>query len=163
MLTQTSELAIKSLVLLALEGSDAPLSPKPLAARLNCSPSYLAKVFGLLVKSGILKSIRGAHGGVVMGRAPADVTLLDIVEACQGLLIGNYCSGISDHVDPVCNYHRAMREVYVTTTVSLKKWTLADLIENPTPASTEGIACCRMSFEGCEKYLANNPASPESK
>lgn len=163
MLTQTSELAIKSLLLLGLEGNEDPLSPRPLAERLDCSPSYLAKIFGLLVKAGILRSVRGAHGGVMLGRKPEDITLLDVVEACQGLLIGNYCSEIAEHKDPVCAYHEAMREVHITTTNTLRKWTLADLLKRPTHQDPEQAECCKMFFEGCQKYFAKSGGKSAKK
>lgn len=154
MLTQTSELAIRSLIYIGLEGGDEPLSPKRFADYLECSPSYLAKTIGMLVRSGILRSVRGAQGGVLLARSPDEITLLDIVEACQGLLVGNYCQAISGHIDPVCAFHAAMREVHQKTTETLSGWTLADLLETPTSENLDGGPnACKMKFRGCEKYL----------
>ena len=66
MLTQTSELAIKSILFLSLEEGEHPISPRQIAESLQCSPSYLAKTMGKLVRAGILRSTKGSHGGVVL-------------------------------------------------------------------------------------------------
>jgi Rrf2 family protein len=155
MLTQTSELAIRSLLLLGLEGDGKPLPPRRIADRLDCSRSYLAKTLGTLARAGVLRAVRGSQGGVLLARDPAGITLLEIVEACQGLLIGNYCQEIEDHLEPVCAFHQAMKEVHTVTTAALSRWTLADLLARPTPQKPQKSSLgCRMIFEGCEKYAS---------
>lgn len=155
MLTQTSELAIKSLIYLALHPGDEPVSPKQMAEQLDCSPSYLAKVTGMLVKAGLLQSVRGVHGGVLLTRASGDISLLDIVEACQGLLIGNYCAQIASHGEKVCSFHRAMNELHEANQEVLSRWTLADLLETPVGPKTEvsGPKKCKMFIKGSEKLV----------
>lgn len=153
MLTRTSELAIRSLIFLGLEGDSEPFSPGRIAERLDCSPSYLSKTLGQLVKAGILRSVRGAHGGVVLARSPAEISLLDIVQACQGLLIGNYCEVIASHREPVCGFHQAMKETHQATVSILSRWTLDKLLDRPIPDDPSTTApCCKMLFTDCEKY-----------
>lgn len=161
MLTQTSELAIRSLLFIVLEANGRPLGPKTISQRLHCSPLYLAKVLGLLVKAGILRSVRGAKGGILLARSPDEIKLLAIVEAAQGILIGNYCEEIAGHHEPVCAFHQAMKEIHRATVDVLSRWTLADLAARPTPDHPqESPLCCNMAFEGCEKYYgAGNSVS----
>ncbi|MBN1516889.1 Rrf2 family transcriptional regulator [Candidatus Sumerlaeota bacterium] len=162
MLTQTSELAVKTLVFLGLEGNEIPLPPRQIADKLKCSASYLAKILGILVRSGILRSVRGARGGVLLSRDPKDVTLLDVVEACQGLLIGNYCSDVAGHEEPVCAFHTAMKEIHEVTITTLSKWTLADLLAAPVPyyvADENAPLSCKMAFVGCEKHAPKKNAA----
>ncbi len=151
MFSRTSELAIRALIFLALQEDASPLSPRQIAAKLDCSPSYLAKTIQLLVKAGILRSVRGATGGVLLARRPADVTLLEIFEACQGLLIGNYCTGMGLPLggDP-CGYHVAMQELHEVTRRTLSKWTLGDLLASPArEPGPKDAPVCKMYFEGC--------------
>jgi len=153
MLNQTSELAIKTLVFLALEGNGSPMSPRPIAESLNCSRSYLAKTTGLLVRAGILRSTRGINGGVLLARKPDEIKLLEIVEACQGLLIANYCGQIEDMGGEVCTFHQAMAELHEVTVQTLSKWTLSDLLHCPAkPTGEDAETKCKMHFSGCEKY-----------
>lgn len=153
MLTQTSEIAIRLLVYLELRKDDSPASPRQMAADLKASPSYLAKITRDLVKAGILRSHRGAMGGVTLARQSKSVSLLEIVQAVQGLIVGSYCQDISDHPAPVCAFHEAMLEVHTGTLKTLSKWSLADLAARPGPSPlAKDPSLCKMGFctEPCE-------------
>lgn len=162
MLTQTSESAIRLLVWMALHDQDErPIPPHTIAKEIDASPSYLAKVTRMLVKSNILRSYRGAQGGVRFARKPDDVTLLEVVEACQGLLIGNYCQNIKEHIEPTCAFHQAMAEVHAATTAVLEHWTIGDMARKPHPdVPHEGEVECRIACaaRGCEAYKPNEPS-----
>ena len=132
MLTKTSEVGIQVLIYLSAVDSEVPVSPKRIAADLKQSPSYLSKITGLLVKANLLTAHRGVHGGVTMGRSPKEISLLDIVQALQGLITGNYCAATSHHPEPVCAFHSAMRQVHQVTVDTLSKFSVADLLANPT-------------------------------
>ena len=161
MLTQTSELAIRTLIFLALEGQGEPLSPRRIALSMECSPSYLAKTVGLLVRAGVLRSIRGSAGGVLLTRTPQEIRLLDVVEACQGLITAQYCEGADGEAE-VCSFHQAMLELHETTVGALARWTLMDLLACPAnPDGTEHG--CRMVFSGCEKHCKRNAKSIQMK
>jgi len=53
--------------------------------------SFLAKIFQHLVKAGLVRSNRGAHGGFALARNPAQITVLDIIEAVEGKIIFQRC------------------------------------------------------------------------
>jgi Rrf2 family protein len=147
MLTQTSELAVKALMLMALSPGEGPFTPQAIAGRVGCSPAYLAKTLGQLARQGILRSRRGAQGGVELSRPAHEITLLDIVETCQGLMVTNYCDAIGDATGPVCAFHRAMWEVREATRETLARWTLADLVAQPVPTGKlAGNGQCRVDF-----------------
>ena len=156
-MTQTVELAIKTLVLLALEGRSDPQSPRQIADRFDCSVSYLAKVLRTLVGAGILRSVRGAHGGVLLIRGAGEISLLSVVEACQGILVGDFCQDQGGDESLNCSYHQAMNELHRLTVETLSKWTIEDLLSCPARVSaSDGVGDpCRMSFEGCEKYVCS--------
>jgi Rrf2 family protein len=143
MLTHTSETAIRALIYLSAAPEGRPTSPRVIAAAIHCSPTYLAKTVQLLARSGILRSRKGAHGGVWLARSPKDITLRTIVEACQGLIVGNYCQTLKGAATTagVCGFHHAMQEIYESTVATLSRWTLADLIAQPAPP---GSTSCKM-------------------
>lgn len=74
-------LAISSVLDIALGAGDRPTSARALAERYHLAPRHLEPVLQKLVHVGILKGIRGPRGGYEMGRAPAEVTLDDILKA----------------------------------------------------------------------------------
>ncbi len=154
MLTATTELAIRALILLGLSGEEKPIPPRRLAETLACSPTYLSKTLGHLVRTGILRSVRGAHGGVVIARDPRRITLLEIVEDCQGAVLGDYCHGVrADEVAMSCRYHRVMAELHGHVVRTLSGCTLAELLACPMPVlrgrSPLGVGC-KMNFSGIE-------------
>ncbi len=151
MLNQTSELAIRVLIHLCLESPARSVSPRRLATQLGASPSYLSKVTSQLVKAGILRSFRGSRGGVALGRKSTEITLLEIVEACQGVFVGDFCKGLQDQQTPVCGFHAAMVEVHEATLEILGRWTLQDLVLEPQREYP-----CTMA---CHPPLQDNPSA----
>ncbi len=80
------EYAIHGLVYLAAEKSDSAVLVGSIAKAIKVPESYLRKVFQLLARAGLVSSQRGVHGGFVLGREPARITLKNIVEAIDGSL-----------------------------------------------------------------------------
>lgn len=132
MLSKTALLATRALVILAKESSGQVMSPRKIASYLNESPAYLAKVLRLLVRAGILRAERGVAGGVFLSRPSHEITLLQIVEACQGIIHGDYCQHLEDSTS-VCAFHQASVELEGAVVGVLNRWTLADLQERPSP------------------------------
>jgi Rrf2 family protein len=130
MIGKTSLLALRTLLLLAREDRRVCLSPRRLAEMLGESPTYLAKVVRHLVRSGILEAEKGAKGGVRLVRNPSDITLLAVVEACQGYIVGDYCRSTRTE-SMYCNFHRAAQELHAAITGVLASWTLEKLLEKP--------------------------------
>jgi Rrf2 family protein len=133
MLTKTSLLAIRALLWLAQHGRDTSVPPRRVAEALGASPTYLAKVSRLLVRAGVLRAEKGVKGGVRLARLPDQITLLAIVEACQGALLADYCEAGCD-VSRACAFHQAAEELHRAVTGILSRWTLAQLVERPRPA-----------------------------
>lgn len=156
MLNATSELAIRALILLGLKGEGGPMSPKALATFLECSPTYLGKTLGLLVKAGVLQSVRGAHGGVLLAKDPKQISLLNIVEACQGLFGTDYCRETAPaELEATCRYHQVMWKLRTSVMKTLAGCSLADLIACPVPRKKPKAdePACRTSFLGIEQLI----------
>jgi Rrf2 family protein len=132
MLTKTSRSAIRLLTCLGQLGASEPLSPRVLAEQLGESPTYLAKVAGHLVRAGILQSQRGVAGGMRLSRAPETITMLEIVEACQGTILGDFCDAAPD-LAKTCAFHQACAELHDAIVGVLSRWTLAEFLRKPRP------------------------------
>ncbi|MEK7483853.1 MAG: Rrf2 family transcriptional regulator [Planctomycetota bacterium] len=144
MLTDTSIFGIQALIYIYLNNNDGePVSPKTIAKDLNLSQSYMGKITRQLTKANILRSYHGAKGGVALNQAAKEITLLAIVEAFQGFIIGNHCQQTSHHPKPVCSFHEAMLEIHQSVIQILSKWTLHDLALRPGPTSNilKGVGC----------------------
>lgn len=75
---------VKAMVELAIRYGDSPVSIKTIAEKHNISEYYLEQLFANLRKANLLKSIRGAQGGYVLGRHPKDITVTDIIKTLEG-------------------------------------------------------------------------------
>jgi Rrf2 family protein len=74
-------LAIAAVVDVALQMQGQPISAKTLAARHGLAPRHLESVLQALVRDGILRGIRGPHGGYALARERRRVTATDILRA----------------------------------------------------------------------------------
>lgn len=142
MLTKTTVSGLRALVFLLLHPEQQPVSPRVIAQNLGESPSYLAKVLRNLVKVGILKAQRGVTGGVSVNRPPEQITLLAVVEACQGVILGDFCGETPD-LSRTCAFHQAAAQLHQAVVGVLSSWTLADLLKKPCPDPSlpEGSRC----------------------
>jgi Rrf2 family protein len=132
MLTKTSITAIRLLLHVAQVSDSAPASVRLAAGRLQESPTYLAKVAGLLVRSGILRGQRGVAGGISLARPPAAVSMLDIVQACQGAILGDFCDQAAE-LRQACAFHQASAELHAAILKVLSSWSLEALLKKPGP------------------------------
>lgn len=140
MLGKTSISALRSLLLLAQQDRDDCWSPRRLAERLDESPTYLAKVVRHMVKVGILEAEKGVKGGVRLRQRPDEITLLAVVEACQGAIVADFC--MSDRPSSTyCGFHRAALELHEAITGVLQRWTVADLLQRPKATVIDGHSC----------------------
>ncbi|MBI4890642.1 MAG: Rrf2 family transcriptional regulator, partial [Acidobacteria bacterium] len=128
MLGKTSISAIRALLLLAQGRGGARWTPRRIAAELGESPTYMAKIVRQLVKTNILEAEKGAKGGVWFARRAEEVTLLAVVESCQGTIVGDFCR--SERAEESwCGFHVAAAELHGAVTGVLARWTVARLLE----------------------------------
>ena len=74
-------LAIAAVIDVAINAQGRPVSAKALAARHKLPPRHLEPVLQALVRDGILKGIRGPHGGYELARERKRITAEDILRA----------------------------------------------------------------------------------
>ncbi|GAB6899464.1 RrF2 family transcriptional regulator [Kineosporia succinea] len=77
-----------------LTAADRPVPAARLAEFHDVSSSYLAKHLQALSRAGIIRSVQGKDGGYVLGRAPGEISVHDIVKAVDGGRPAFVCSEI---------------------------------------------------------------------
>jgi len=78
-------LAIAAVIDVALHANGRPVSAKTIAARHDLPPRHLEPVLQALVRDGILKGIRGPHGGYELGRDGGRISADDILRAANAV------------------------------------------------------------------------------
>jgi Rrf2 family protein len=95
-------LAIAAVIDIAMNARARPVSAKALAARHRLPPRHLEPVLQALVHVGILKGIRGPHGGYELAREHHAITAEDILRAAgsaeEADAAGLQGSPLIDHV-----------------------------------------------------------------
>ena len=75
---------LRALVDMAANSKDGPISLIQTAQRQDISLNYLEQVFGVLRKSGIVLSVKGAGGGYKLARSAEEITVREVLEALEG-------------------------------------------------------------------------------
>ncbi len=78
--------AVRLMLDLATTNSKQPVRLKDVAARQEISDKYLEQIIGILHKAGFVRSVRGAMGGYILTRDPADYTVGEILRLTEGSL-----------------------------------------------------------------------------
>lgn len=77
---------IMAAVDLALHNGQAPVQAKSIARRQAIPARFLEQVLHAMKRAGLVTSQRGAQGGYLLSKSPAEVSLAEILEALDGPL-----------------------------------------------------------------------------
>lgn len=83
---------------LAIYNTGEPVSLKDVARRQQISEKYLEQIISVLNKAGFVRSVRGAQGGYMLTKEPAEYTVGSVLRLTEGDLAPVSCVGM-DSVD----------------------------------------------------------------
>jgi len=83
LLPRKGVLAISVVIDVALNARSGPVNSRALAKNQRLGPRYLESELQALVREGILKAVRGPHGGYVLAREQRRITAADILRAAK--------------------------------------------------------------------------------
>ncbi len=90
-LSTRTRYATRALLDLALHDGEAPVPLKDTAERQQISLTYLEHLVGPLIAAGILRSTRGAKGGISLAKPPEEIKLSEVVYLFEGSLAPVEC------------------------------------------------------------------------
>ncbi|MBI2868835.1 MAG: Rrf2 family transcriptional regulator [Chloroflexi bacterium] len=90
-LSTRARYGVRAMLDLALQPGEAPVQLKDVAARQHISLHYLEHLITPLIGAGIVRSIRGARGGVQLGRQPSEIKMSEIVRLLEGSITPAEC------------------------------------------------------------------------
>lgn len=88
-ISEAVTIAMHGMALIA--SSEGRLNAVNLSTMTGYSRSHIAKVLGILVKTGFLISDRGPSGGFALQRPASGISLMDVFEAIEGRLLDSPC------------------------------------------------------------------------
>lgn len=86
---------LRALIDLAQYSEKEPVSITSISNRQGISERYLEQLMAKLKKAEIVKSIRGAGGGYILGKDMHEISVGDVLRALEGSLDPVECSGLS--------------------------------------------------------------------
>lgn len=81
----------RALLDIALHQNERPVLLKEVARRQEISALYLERLVAPLIAAGILRSTRGAKGGVSLARPAAEVRLSEVLRLLEGSIVAVEC------------------------------------------------------------------------
>ena len=114
---------------LSCQDDDSLVSAKEIAARQEISLKYLEQLLAALQAAGLVKSVRGTHGGHTLARPPAEINVREIYQAFEGTEGFAECTNCPDLCDrtDTCTAQQVWDRMYVASMEVLESTTLEDL------------------------------------
>jgi Rrf2 family iron-sulfur cluster assembly transcriptional regulator len=92
-LTTKGRFAVTAMIDLGLRQAAGPVTLAAISQRQEISLSYLEQLFGKLRRHALVESTRGPGGGYTLARAPADITVAEIITSVDEPLDATQCGG----------------------------------------------------------------------
>ena len=138
MFSQTVEYALRAVVHLASNAPHAQTTEQ-IAKATRVPQAYLSKVLQGLVQGGLVKSQRGIGGGMSLVKTPANLTILEVVNAVDPIQRINTCPlDLAAHGVRLCPLHRRVDNALAMVEDAFRKTTLQEVIDEPS----ESIPLC---------------------
>ncbi len=131
-LSQTTGYAVRALRCLQEPGGQ-PVLVEAIAESTGIPRSYLSKLIHKLAKKGLVVARRGHHGGVVLAKASAEISVADLTDAIDGVAWQKRClmGMIGCTAAKPCTLHEYWEETREQIMARLRSVTLADLATLP--------------------------------
>jgi len=128
-ITRATEYAVRTVIYLAQQPKNEIILKKDICRTQEVTPAFLTKILQPLIKAGIVSSQRGVGGGFLLARNADEITLLDILQAEEGLLKLNHClvDGDACSRDAYCSAHEIWHEAQSAMAQVLQRYSIADI------------------------------------
>ena len=122
---------VRALLDIALHQDEGLISLKDIALRQEVSLPYLEHLITPLVAAGIVKSTRGARGGVLLLKPPIEIKLSEVVQLLEGSIAPVDCVNNPEicHRSTLCATRDIWSEMKKAMIQVLDSTTLQDLVE----------------------------------
>jgi Rrf2 family protein len=130
-LSRKSDYALRAVIYLARLAPDRYGRVSEIAKARQIPQAFLAQILPLLASRGVVRSQQGAHGGYTLARKASKITFLEVIEAVEGPLRLNKCTG-EQHEDcslmESCEMHSIWNKAQKQTVDFLGNVTMADML-----------------------------------
>lgn len=128
-ITRATEYAIRAILHMSRQPAGDIIYKKDICKEQDITPAFLTKILQPLIKDGIVGSQRGVGGGFYLAKAPAEITLLDIIKSQEGPVYLNQCMTSDGACDRefFCPVHGAWEQIRTEFMATLSRYDFASL------------------------------------
>lgn len=121
--------SVRAVLFLARAHGDGRRKSREIAADMQIPEKFLPQVLGTLVKAGLVESVAGPDGGYSLTRPPAEISLLEVVEAAEGPVRNDKCllRGGPCRWEEACSIHEAWSRAQEKLILELAATSFAEL------------------------------------
>jgi Rrf2 family protein len=121
---------VRALAYLATRYGEGPINVRTVAEAEGLPAKYLEQLLARLRRGGLVRSSRGAKGGILLALPPERITVREVVERLEGSLAPVEClepEVAADGHARECVAHDVWRALHRSVLQTLGSFTLADL------------------------------------
>ena len=135
---------VRLMIDLALHSGEGPVLLKDIARRQGISEKYLWNLINPLKTVGLVRSLRGARGGYLLAKEPAEISLKDIMSVLEGPLCLVDCveNPSSCKRSPTCITRDVWCEASLGFMRTLETMTLETMIDRHRVKGAEAAEYC---------------------
>jgi len=129
-ISKEADYALRAVLYLSRLDDSQQIATSKIAAQQRIPSSFLAKIVARLSSAGIIRTSRGARGGISLARPGEQVSVLEVIEAIDGPIAVNACvlHPGECHFSETCTLHDIFCEAQEILVGKLKQTTFDQLI-----------------------------------
>lgn len=133
-LTRQADYAIRALLHLSAAEPGNVVQTKEIASSEGIPEKYLPTIMRTLARAGLVRTLRGNQGGVLLARGPEDINLLEVIEAIEEPIMLNRCLREEGECsrESFCPVHPVWDRIQQTLIDRLESTSFADLASERT-------------------------------
>jgi len=142
-LSKKADYALMAMKHLATHTDVASTSARAIAEEYNIPLELMAKVLQILARCGLLASHQGTRGGYTLSKAPASISVADIIQAIDGPLTVTACSTDDEQCEQFnrCNVRDPLWKIKDRIITALETVSLAEIASDvPLPSDVAHVS-----------------------
>ncbi|MHB9111950.1 MAG: RrF2 family transcriptional regulator [Thermoleophilia bacterium] len=139
-LTRQSDYGVRAILHLASHPYGEVIQTREIAASEDIPGKYLPSIIRTLARAGLIRTLRGNQGGVMLAKPPEDINLREVIEAIEGPIVLVQCLRGPNQCDrdADCSFMSVCKNLQGMMVGQLEGTTFADLasgtmVETRTP------------------------------
>jgi Rrf2 family protein len=131
---------LRAMAYLASRHGEGPIRVRTVAEAEGLPAKYLEQLLARLRQAGLVRSSRGARGGIMLARDPETITAREVISTLEGSLAPVECDESRNRHAEECVAHPIWSALHNSVVTTLESFTMADLAARSRRRNGKGDA-----------------------